>query len=150
LALFILSIPFSVYASEIKAFLKIPPQRIGVWILKARLSSSESRLMELDRIRKDVNYAHFRMYLSYVVLGLIILISAFYCALTLFEIGQQENLRQWGKTSNFYLLVPLVYFALYRMAVDMRLMRNAYKDEFAIEKLESHIETLSKRLQPYL
>ena len=106
--------------------------------------------MELDRIRKDVNYAHFRMYLSYVVLGLIILISAFYCALTLFEMGQQENLRQWGKTSNFYLLVPLVYFALYRMAVDMRLMRNAYKDDFAIEKLESHIEALSKRLQPNL
>jgi hypothetical protein len=64
--------------------------------------------------------------------------------------GQQENLRPWGKTSNFYLLVPLVYFALYRMAVDMRLMRNAYKDDFAIEKLESHIEALSKRLQPYL
>lgn len=54
--LFIAAIPFSLYAAEIKQFLKIPPQRLNVWILKARLSSAENRLREFEKLRSEVRY----------------------------------------------------------------------------------------------
>ena len=54
--LFFAAIPFSLYATEIKQFLKIPPQRLSVWVLKARLSSAEDRLRASQRLRKDTRY----------------------------------------------------------------------------------------------
>jgi hypothetical protein len=37
-------------------FLKIPPQRLNVWILKARLSATESRLEKVRKLGSDLPY----------------------------------------------------------------------------------------------
>jgi hypothetical protein len=117
LSLFLLSIPVSIYASEIKAFLKIPPQGIGVWLLKARLSSSESKL------RQTCQTSQGRLYRTEPIS---IASSVF-----------------------FYFIAFTVYYTLYRMWADIRLMTHALKERHSIEKSESHIENLSKRLQLY-
>jgi hypothetical protein len=147
LALFILGIPFSIYAPEIKAFLRIPPQRIGVWILKARLSNSEHRLWQLVRMQENVRFAVYLMYSSCTVLGMAILCATFYCAVTLYQILQVERSAHWKYAMCFYLLVPIVYYAIYRTTTSVKLAWGAARGRQAIEELESHIENLSKRLQ---
>ena len=135
LALLVFSLPFSIYADEIKAFLRIPPQRIGVWILKARLSSSEFKLRQLVRMRKDIRYALARMFASCIFLGFVILSTVLVCALRLYT---SMNQLQLGKVdlAFFYLIVLVVYYTLYRMWADMRLMRHAFKERHSIKELQ--------------
>jgi hypothetical protein len=47
LTLLVLSVRISVYGAEIKAFIRIPPQRISQWSLKARCAATEKRLGKL-------------------------------------------------------------------------------------------------------
>jgi hypothetical protein len=146
LVLFILGIPFSIYASEIKAFLKVPPQRIGVWLLKARLSSSESKLRQLVRMRDNIRFALARMWGSCIFLGSVILSVGFACFMRLYRPPTLPGV--FERVGFVSILAFIVYYTLYRMLADIRLVASSLKE--GQKELESHIENLKKRLQPYL
>jgi hypothetical protein len=76
-SLFIAAIPFSLYSTEIKQFLKTPPQRLSVWILKARLSSAEYRLSELQLMHEDIRYFIYTCFISLGALGMGIFFAVF-------------------------------------------------------------------------
>jgi hypothetical protein len=69
LALSIVLAKFGVPAAIILwKFAKIPPQRLNVWIIKARLSASESKLRRLDWLRSDMKRLILHCFLALTVL----------------------------------------------------------------------------------
>jgi hypothetical protein len=57
LVLSIILAPFITHVwSTFTKFVKIPPQRLNIWILQARISSTDSSLQRLHRLRNDQSY----------------------------------------------------------------------------------------------
>jgi hypothetical protein len=68
---YILAIITSIYGSNIKAFLSIPPQQLSIWIAKARWKSTNLRLSDLQKCHNS-SYSLI-LYLSSDVLFLLLL-----------------------------------------------------------------------------
>src|SRR5665213_607051 len=54
--LFLILGRISVKWSTIKSFFTVPPQKLNLWILAARLLAAEQRLKELHRLNADTRY----------------------------------------------------------------------------------------------
>jgi hypothetical protein len=78
---------FVIYAAHtLWDFFKVKPQQLNVWILKARISSADSRLQRLYRLRSDQSYLIVRCFqslflmlislLQSTLLGLLVLLLA--------------------------------------------------------------------------
>jgi hypothetical protein len=61
-----------------KKFVSIPPQRLNIWILKARISSADSELQDFYRLRQDQSYLIARCFISLILttLAATVLVSA--------------------------------------------------------------------------
>ena len=48
-----LSCVVSIFSGDIRRFLTIPPQRLNLWVLKARISSAEDKLQKLQKLHEN-------------------------------------------------------------------------------------------------
>lgn len=51
---FLIACAVSIFSGDIRRFIKIPPQRLNLWILKTRISSTEDRLNRLKLLHENV------------------------------------------------------------------------------------------------
>jgi hypothetical protein len=56
-----ISIPVSVFSGEIRQFILLPPQKIGIWVLKARIATAESKSQTVHRMAESMHYSLFVM-----------------------------------------------------------------------------------------
>jgi hypothetical protein len=71
--------------STFKKFISIPPQRLNVWILKARISEVDNQLQRFYRLRNDQSYLIVECFVSLLIILLIIFL------LTLLVLGLIET-----------------------------------------------------------
>ena len=74
LILFAIGLPVSVYAAEVKAFLRLPPQKLGRWILKSRIIANEAKLNRWKRITAEPQYALYLLMAPAGMFGMLILL----------------------------------------------------------------------------
>jgi hypothetical protein len=53
---YILALAASIFGRDIRTFLSIPPQKLGIWVLKARLQSAARTLEELSRCNQNAYF----------------------------------------------------------------------------------------------
>lgn len=147
--LFVAAIPFSIYSTEIKQFLKIPPQRLNVWILKARLSSAEDRLWVSNKLRNDMR---FFVYVALRTSGLdlaAMLCTALTIGLPMTEIIPKQQTPIWFIRIAVYFFLCADVACFLKAAVYMKLLREA-SSVYAKQKLDAlneKIENLRRRLE---
>jgi hypothetical protein len=74
LALFVLGSLISIYSGNMRQFLAIPPQKLNVWILKARISNMKNILGELETYEREPQRL-MAAGLSYVLLALVMILG---------------------------------------------------------------------------
>ena len=127
----------------------IPPQRLNLWILKARLSSAELRLRRLLRLCSDTRYFVFTCFMG---LGYLVLSST---CVTLSRIEAAVNEMGTPKISahslglGFYMFILPAYWAMFQFLRKMNALSEAVsRPTKAKAKISSRIETLRKKLRP--
>lgn len=137
----------SIFSGDIRRFLSIPPQRLTVWILKARLGATAARLEMLVSLNHDL-----RKMVLYLFKDLIyVLVTILFLAISISGEGilQRKGIVHTSienKIDTFWLFMLLTLgtaagSSLYRRVND--LLRSAEK----IARLESKIGVLRARLE---
>jgi len=134
-------------------FCRIPPQRLGVWALKARLASAESRQHRVARLAHEPQYLIGYSFASLVFLGLAILLMVLASALHMdsklhgiLDHSQQPIIRNLSPLAILSFLTgygaTLIALAMASLVLDATLtpVRSA-------SKLASRISKLRGRLQ---
>ncbi|HUZ94557.1 MAG TPA: hypothetical protein VMU57_06550 [Edaphobacter sp.] len=143
----VLAIPSGIYGAEIKAFFKVPPQRLGNWFLKARLGASEMKLIRIKRMRIEPSYLI--LFLFWPTIALVSLILIVVLAIYLFL----TDPRAWV-SGNVHLhplnVTFLIEFVNYPVMVVLSYtvfqLQAAFQDDQSTKKLEVKIESLRRRI----
>jgi hypothetical protein len=137
----IVGAPLSVYDTEIKAFLRLPPQKIGVWILKARVAGNEARLVRLRRIADEPSYAIYILLIPAIMVVMLVVSILFQIyAVVSFP---SEALARKGFENAISFCAACVAFVLWHTFRDFD---TALQRADGTQKLESKIERLRTQL----
>jgi hypothetical protein len=133
-------------------FCRIPPQRLGVWMLKARLSSAKSKLMKVREMREDTRFLIFYCFWSLLHLAVALIV---FCLCILGEglVGEMisVHIQRGVPVAGQILLVPVLAFG-YASVLSAINTAKAINDAVfvpgtAIDALEDRIKTLTARLE---
>jgi hypothetical protein len=141
LALFVLAIPFSIYGGEIKAFLRLPPQKLGAWILKARIAGNEARLVRLNRLRTEPSYAIYILLTPSIMV--VMLFTTILLQIYAVSTFLSEAISKKAFENAFSFCVACVAVVLWHTFRDFD---TALKRPDGIQKVESKIAVLRSRL----
>ncbi|HTV04516.1 MAG TPA: hypothetical protein VME86_04045 [Acidobacteriaceae bacterium] len=102
--------PISIWSTEIKSFISIPPQRLNVWALKARLAGSELKSYHLKRRHQNLRY-FLLFYLRHLLQLFYSLSTSIWC------VGAFVLMSSTGRHMNAGLDKRMSLFALFGMAM---------------------------------
>jgi hypothetical protein len=145
LALFILSIPFSVYSSEIKAFIRLPPQRRSQWVLKARIAATEKKISQIIRSRDDFRYA-IRLIVFHTLQVLLIMLFLMLAILAVvFNIFDPSQSGRYFVKGLVWCSVFGCYYAPYVVNKIIIVMNAMVDNGKSLKRLEEHFANLRLR-----
>jgi hypothetical protein len=135
-------------------FWAIPPQRLNVWVLKARLSSAESRLFKVQRMREDIRYLVFYCFWS---LHGVVIVLVLLCLVVFLELVTDKSVivHHAGtmplSSSQMFAIELLVLIVIYVVMLLALNTAKAVKDAVLgaadmVETLEAGVEKLKARL----
>jgi hypothetical protein len=133
-------------------FAKIPPQRFSVWMLKARLSASESKFRRLDRMRSEMKFLILHCFLALTVLcSSTSLIVVSLTEMVIFEIRHAAHQSTTGRIDPQIIGtfgIAAAYLSLVGFFVLSSEIKQAVRNPDAtFAKLSSKIERLKEKLQ---
>jgi hypothetical protein len=143
--LFILAIPFNLYAGEIRAFIKVPPQKISTWIAAARLVSARRRLAQIEAA-KDLKM--FIMRATLTVIGAIFGCSFLIISIIFQTYGRiSVDVRQAKSASGLAALALLLGYTFIWRTISFRSILAAVLFPKGQTRLEGLINRLEERLR---
>jgi hypothetical protein len=147
LALFILSIPFSVYGSEIKAFVRLPPQRISQWVLKARAAATENYIGHIVHARSDFRYAVRLLVLNILVILLVLLLVGFATMLVAFNLFDPSLSERYLVRFMIWIGVFGCYIAPYFALRSLTVLDATVDNGKRLERLQEHLRELRTKIE---
>ncbi len=143
-------LPSSVYSAEIKEFLKLPPQRLKIRVLKARVSAAEFRLYRVELLRVDIRLFIYEALRTVVVPVLLIGVSILLNTTTLMSLHHSIQTERglnvpWQAMGSLSAIVS--YFGVYVGLSGMLLLRDAAHGETSVARLEAKKEILKRKLE---
>ena len=102
-ATLVISCIVSIYAEPLRRFIAISPQRLSVWVLKARIDAAVSRLEQIKRYRQDFSL----MFLYFMRVVLLVLSS-----LVLIAVLIDTDITRAGKPSVFRTITWILTISL--------------------------------------
>jgi hypothetical protein len=142
-----IGIPSSVFSGEIRQFILLPPQKIGIWLLKARINAIRVRAFRVRRMSKSVHYTLYQIF--YGIFGILMSIQL----MTLLILDRMNGIADprhanmlaykiFSFVIPFYLIYSIVFMG---RILDLVYMASNYKR--AIEHLAVTTVLLQNRLK---
>jgi hypothetical protein len=133
-------------------FARIPPQQLNVWIIKAQLSASESKLRRLEWMRSDMKRLALHCFLALTTACSSICLLVIACLETvIFEIRHSTHQPTIGRVDPQ--LIGLLCFALTYLGMfasyvlSSEVTQAVKRPDATLTKLSSKIERLKEKLQ---
>ena len=130
------------FGDTIKAFLRVRPQRIRLWLLKARIAGDEGRLVRLTRIRNEPSFAIYCLLIpAILIFFLLTLYGLLLCQIGLDTASHIPTPVSTGNVIGFCTLSVIV-------VIDhtFRDFKAALESPDSIKNIELKIEKLRSRL----
>ena len=138
----------SVFSGDIRQFVKIQPQRLNIWILKARLNSAVINYRRIEEVYQSTREFLLELLWRVAVIVMSFLFIALYCSQFIISHVLDKPLSTSERrtallsiilgtvvialavTSSFWLWLKLRFYATYKMRLEKKITRLG----FAIEK----------------
>lgn len=132
---------------------RIPPQRLGMWILKARLSSAKSRLAKVRLMRADTRFLVFHCFWSLYHLAITLIVFSL-CVLGVGLVGETLTVRVTHPAVPFLgqiIIIPVLGYA-YSLVLSasntaMSINDAVNGDDATVAALINQVETLKARVE---
>jgi hypothetical protein len=144
-----ISVPSSVFSGEIRQFLLLPPQKIRVWLLKARINAIRVRAFRVRRMSKSVHYTLYQLF--YGIFGILMSLQL----MTILILGRMDGIASPQHANmHVYRIIPFLYYLVIIYSIvtmvrvlDLVMMASDYKR--SIERLADATVLLQDRLKRY-
>jgi hypothetical protein len=133
-------------------FCAIPPQRLSLWWLKAKLSIAEFEFNEICKLRDELPYLIYSCFRGILNIGICLCCLILSCLVVVLQnsplvIEPRTKLELFIGGVLFLLLVLIGYVYLFRcFAISGRVFRAVMDPESSLEALESRIAKLTEKL----
>ncbi len=143
--------PSSIYASEIKQFLRLPPQRLNVWILRARLSATELKIVRIKRAQKDLRYFIFSALEAGVFFASWLFLPLFLGAIVVvtMQYRPEHYYSLWMWKGALFLCFVCAYIGIGRTITKMLFLNCVIRGEAITKKLEHKVALLEFKLRDH-
>jgi hypothetical protein len=142
-----ISVPSSVFSGEIRQFIMLPPQKIRIWLLKARINAIRVRAFRVRRMSKSVHYTLYQLFYGIFEMLMALLLMTILILARMDGIAAPQHASMFAYRIISFLFYLVIIYSIVTMGriLDLVLMASNYKR--SIERLADATVSLQNRLK---